>query len=50
MLKVDLEGGEYALLNGAQRDELRRFMQIFGEFHHHAVVALGNRRRNAWWI
>ncbi len=37
ILKLDLEGAEYDLLNTIQEEELVPFKQIFVEFHHHAV-------------
>jgi FkbM family methyltransferase len=43
LLKLDLEGAEYALLAGPTRDEVAPFRQIFVEFHHHAI---SNRSRS----
>lgn len=37
MLKLDLEGAEYDLLQGMNMEDLLPFDQIFIEFHHHAV-------------
>lgn len=37
ILKLDLEGAEYALLDTATREQLQPFKQVFVEFHHHAV-------------
>lgn len=37
VLKLDLEGAEYPLLETVSADDLRPFKQIFVEFHHHAV-------------
>lgn len=37
LLKLDIEGAEYPLLNNASGEELSAFEQIFVEFHHHAV-------------
>jgi FkbM family methyltransferase len=37
ILKLDLEGAEYELLERATPEQLRPFGQIFVEFHHHAV-------------
>jgi FkbM family methyltransferase len=37
ILKLDLEGAEYDLLERATSDRLRPFRQIFVEFHHHAI-------------
>jgi FkbM family methyltransferase len=37
ILKLDLEGAEYALLEAVTADDLRPFSQVFVEFHHHAV-------------
>ena len=37
MLKLDIEGAEYELLQSIRADELAPFRQIFIEFHHHAV-------------
>lgn len=37
ILKLDIEGAEYELLEGIHADELAPFRQIFIEFHHHAV-------------
>lgn len=37
MLKLDIEGSEYELLENISSNELLPFGQIFVEFHHHAV-------------
>ncbi len=37
ILKLDLEGAEYDLLHGINKDDLLPFNQIFIEFHHHAL-------------
>lgn len=37
ILKLDIEGAEYELLQGIGPDDLAPFPQIFIEFHHHAV-------------
>jgi len=37
ILKLDLEGAEYDLLDRITADDLRPFRQVFVEFHHHAV-------------
>jgi FkbM family methyltransferase len=37
ILKLDLEGAEYELLEAATPGELGPFRQLFVEFHHHAV-------------
>ena len=37
ILKLDLEGAEYALLTDIDAAELRAVRQLFVEFHHHAV-------------
>jgi FkbM family methyltransferase len=37
ILKLDIEGAEYDLLNNSDLSILDRFDQIFIEFHHHAV-------------
>jgi FkbM family methyltransferase len=37
IVKLDLEGAEYELLESATSDDLRPFRQLFVEFHHHAV-------------
>ncbi len=37
ILKLDIEGAEYELLQNLQKNELLPFEQIFVEFHHHAV-------------
>ncbi len=37
ILKLDLEGAEYDLLDGVKADQLQPFRQLFVEFHHHAV-------------
>jgi FkbM family methyltransferase len=37
ILKLDLEGAEYALLEAMTPEQLRPFRQVFVEFHHHAV-------------
>jgi len=37
ILKLDLEGAEYELLDSVEEDDLRSFNQIFVEFHHHAI-------------
>lgn len=38
ILKLDLEGAEYELLEGLTPGQLRPFKQVFVEFHHHAVA------------
>lgn len=43
LLKLDLEGAEYAILEGATAEVLRPFRQIFVEFHHHAVTDYSER-------
>lgn len=37
ILKLDLEGAEYDLLNAINEEDVLRCKQIFVEFHHHAV-------------
>ncbi len=37
ILKLDIEGAEYQLLESIDLRELRHFQQIFVEFHHHAI-------------
>lgn len=37
ILKLDLEGAEYDLLDRTTAEELKPFKQLFIEFHHHAV-------------
>jgi FkbM family methyltransferase len=37
LLKLDLEGAEYELLDSVTDEQLRPFKQVFVEFHHHAV-------------
>ena len=37
ILKLDIEGAEYELLQSIRADDLTPFRQIFIEFHHHAV-------------
>ncbi len=37
ILKLDIEGAEYELLQSLSHEELLQFKQIFIEFHHHAV-------------
>jgi FkbM family methyltransferase len=37
ILKLDLEGAEYELFDGATPEQVRPFRQLFVEFHHHAV-------------
>jgi FkbM family methyltransferase len=41
ILKLDLEGAEYELLEHITAEELRPFKQVFIEFHHHAVSHFG---------
>jgi FkbM family methyltransferase len=41
ILKLDLEGAEYDLLERVTADDLRPFRQMFVEFHHHAVDHFG---------
>ena len=36
LLKLDLEGAEYELIEALQPDDLAPFAQVFVEFHHHA--------------
>jgi FkbM family methyltransferase len=38
ILKLDLEGAEYEVFEGATPGQLRPFRQLFVEFHHHAVT------------
>jgi FkbM family methyltransferase len=38
LLKLDLEGAEYALLSDAGWEDLACFRQLFVEFHHHAIA------------
>lgn len=40
LLKLDLEGAEYDLLNAVSAADLAPFQQIFVEFHHNAVPHL----------
>ena len=37
ILKLDIEGAEYELLQSIRADDLAPFRQLFIEFHHHAV-------------
>ena len=37
LIKLDLEGAEYELLNNASEQDLAPYAQIFVEFHHHCV-------------
>ncbi len=37
ILKLDLEGAEYELLERVTSEQLKPFNQVFVEFHHHAV-------------
>lgn len=37
ILKLDLEGSEYAILESATAEHMSPFRQVFVEFHHHAV-------------
>ena len=37
MLKLDIEGAEYDLLDKINKEDILPFRQIFVEFHHHAV-------------
>lgn len=37
ILKLDLEGAEYEILERATAEQLHPFRQMFVEFHHHAV-------------
>lgn len=37
LLKIDLEGAEYELLEQVSADDLLPFKQMFVEFHHHAI-------------
>jgi FkbM family methyltransferase len=37
LLKLDLEGAEYGVLEAATREQLRPVAQLFVEFHHHAI-------------
>ena len=39
ILKLDLEGAEYELLDKTEGKDLKPFDQIFVEFHHHAIKA-----------
>jgi FkbM family methyltransferase len=39
MLKLDIEGAEYNLLENVGREELIRFRQLFIEFHHHTIAS-----------
>ncbi len=41
ILKLDLEGAEYELLDGTTAEQLKPFKQVFVEFHHHAVSRFG---------
>ena len=41
LLKLDLEGAEYALLGAASSEALGRCKQVFVEFHHHCVDRFG---------
>lgn len=41
ILKLDLEGAEYELLERMTAEELQPFKQLFIEFHHHAVSHFG---------
>ena len=38
LLKLDVEGAEYALLAEMDAEDLARFDQVFVEYHHHAVA------------
>ncbi len=35
-IKLDIEGAEYELLNSMDLDDLKKFKQVYIEFHHHA--------------
>jgi hypothetical protein len=41
ILKLDLEGAEYDLLEQVTGRDLQPFRQLFVEFHHHAVRHVG---------
>ena len=43
LLKLDLEGAEYEILERATPDQLFPFRQVFVEFHHHAVSHYSER-------
>lgn len=43
LLKLDLEGAEFELLNNITKEELVPFKQIFIEFHHLAVTGLSKK-------
>jgi len=48
ILKLDLEGAEYEVLEEASAVTLEPFEQIFVEFHHHAVSRY--RQRDTWRV
>jgi len=37
LIKLDLEGAEYELLNSVKKEDLAPFRQIYVEFHHHCT-------------
>lgn len=46
LLKLDLEGAEFELLNSISKEELLPFKQIFIEFHHLAVKSYSKKDTN----
>ncbi|MBY0533697.1 MAG: FkbM family methyltransferase [Rickettsiaceae bacterium] len=37
ILKLDLEGAEYQLIDSLRKEDIESYKQIFVEFHHHAI-------------
>ena len=40
LIKLDIEGAEYQLLESVTKNDLQPFKQIFVEFHHPAIASL----------